>query len=65
MRRPTLPQRLAGEEPDRVARVARQEGVATAAHDAIIARAIRIMEGRLQYKDVALTSPACTTAPSG
>ena len=40
-----------------VARVARQEGIANATHDAIIARALRIMESRLQYRDVTLTSP--------
>ena len=39
------------------ARVARQEGVVNATHDAVIARALRIMEGRLQYRDVALNSP--------
>lgn len=39
------------------ARMARQESAPNAAHDAIIARALRIMEGRLQYRDVTLTSP--------
>lgn len=39
------------------ARIAEQESKANAAHDAVIARALRIMEGRLQYRDVAMTSP--------
>jgi hypothetical protein len=39
------------------ARMARQESAPNATHNAIIARALRIMEGRLQYRDVILTSP--------
>lgn len=39
------------------ARMARQDSAANATHDAVIARALRIMEGRLQYRDVTLTSP--------
>ena len=39
------------------AHVARQGGNSNATHDAVIARALRIMEGRLQCRDVLLTSP--------
>lgn len=39
------------------ARMAVQGGAANANHDAVIARALRIMEGRLQYRDVTLISP--------
>jgi DNA repair protein RadC len=44
-------------EGDGVARVAGQVSGANAAHDAVIARALRIMESRLRYHDVVLTSP--------
>jgi len=40
-----------------VARMASAVGAPNPAHDAVIARALRIMEGRLQYRDVTLTSP--------
>ena len=39
------------------ARMAVQGGAPNPAHDAVIARALRIMESRLQYRDVTLTSP--------
>ena len=39
------------------ARMAEQGDAPNPAHDAVIARALRIMEGRLQYRDVTLTSP--------
>ena len=39
------------------AHVASQVSVPNPTHDAVIARALRIMESRLQYRDVALTSP--------
>jgi hypothetical protein len=42
---------------DAAARVAKQVSGANTTHDAVIARALRIMEARLQYRDVALTSP--------
>jgi hypothetical protein len=51
-----IPNRLRGEA-DAVARVARQVSGANATHDAVIARALRIMESRLRYHDVVLTSP--------
>jgi DNA repair protein RadC len=44
-------------EGDGVARVAGQVSGANAAHDAVIARALRIMESRLQYRDVTLSGP--------
>jgi DNA repair protein RadC len=44
-------------EGDGVARVAGQVSRANTTHDAVIARALRIMESRLQYRDVLLTSP--------
>ena len=55
--RPKSPPRSVGGGTDMAARMARQEGVVNATHDAVIARALRIMEGRLQYRDVALNSP--------
>ncbi len=39
------------------ARMARQSRAASAANDSVIAQALSIMESRLQYRDVALTSP--------
>ena len=39
------------------ARIARHDPVANATHDAIVARALRIMESRLQYRGDVLTSP--------
>ena len=39
------------------ARMASQGTKSNAVHDAVIARALRIMESRLQYRDVTLTSP--------
>ena len=38
-------------------RVARSTSVPNATHDAIVARALRIMENRLQYRGDVLTSP--------
>jgi len=53
----TLSWETAGGATDMAARIARHDTVANATHDAVIARALRIMESRLQYRDVALTSP--------
>lgn len=39
------------------ARMARQESAANATHDAVIQQALGIMEGRMKFRDVALTSP--------
>ena len=38
-------------------RVARRDSMANANHDAVIAQALGIMEGRMKYHDVTLTSP--------
>jgi hypothetical protein len=51
-----IPNQLRGEV-DAAARVARQVSRANTAHDAVFARALRIMESRLQCRDVAVTSP--------
>jgi DNA repair protein RadC len=52
-----MPSETAEGEADLTARLAAQDSAANATHDAVIARALRIMEGRLQSRDVTLSSP--------